>query len=517
MDIKQLVSALLMAGLLSACGSGSSSGSGSDSPPVDKPVHPPPELSGDEPLPPANGDLLDIAIAPPAADVRVGFELAEAYQSQVTDLAVNGDGLWCHVQRLTGQDGPRLHTTRDWQPGWAQSLRCHVDAQEVFSYRPDPGAVIVDMAMQDSSRVLLLEAIPSDFTGGSPVDGNWFELRLTQLDGAGNALQRRWLEDVPAANELFYYSYEPNSDEPTRTVAEDLSHNGRPQLSVNQLARLQVHEGVPFLLAHTYGVKVYRFHDDLTVAWDRQVMPAYRWLWSGELTNTSRMAIRDDGAVAVAFELFDDDVAIYSAHFEQPLEDVNEGSDVGVAVIAGNGAPLGIFMAGLRGHSESLEGMFWRSGDLLLTGSTRYEKAGAAGGTTEWDSYLAWIDGDSGETTHSQLYHVHDEDMVRDAVLTDGGRLLLAGESGYRQADTHSQVSYGYGVIYEVTDTGEVLPLMKLDTPRNSTVNGIQVVGDTLYYRYDFDGFITHTCDQDQSLCWIKSGVSNMALDELGR
>lgn len=511
MDIKRLLSALLLAGILSACGSGSSSGSGGDSPPDDKPIEPPPELSGDEPMPPANTDLLDIEVAPPASDVRVNFELTEAYRSQVTALEVSADGLWCHLQRLTGQDRPRLSPARHWQPGWEQSLRCHVDAQQVFSYRPEAGAVIVDVAMQDSSRVLLLEAIPRELTGDASIS-DWYELRLTQLSGAGNLLQQRWLEDVPAADELFYYSYEPNSDEPTRTVAEDLSYNGRPQLWVNQLARLQVHEGVPYLLAHTYGVKVYRFHDDLSVAWGRQVMPAYRWLWSEDLTNTSRMAIRDDGAVAVGFELFDDDVAFFNAHFEQPLEDVNEGLDVGIAVIASNGVPQGTFMAGLQGYDENLEGLFWRSGDLLLTGSVRYEKTGAAGGTTEWDSYLAWIDGDTGETTHSQLFHVHDEDMMRDALLTDSGRLLLAGESGFRQADTNSQVSYGYGLIYEVTDAGEVLPLMKLDTPRNSTVNGIQVVGDTLYYRYDFDGFITHTCDSDETLCWIKSGVSNMAL-----
>lgn len=510
MESKRLVAALLMAGMLSACGSGS------DSDPDDKPTDPPPALSGDVPLPPGNGDLPDIAVAPPASDVRVNFELTEPYQVQVTDLAVNAEGLWCQVQRGTDVDNP-LPMGRVWQPGWQQSMSCHSDGQQTFRYQPQDGAIVVDMAVQDGSRVLLLEAVPSAYDGPGPAEG-WFELRFTQLDGAGNTLQQRWLEDQPDEQELYYYFYERNAETPSRRVEESLSHNNRPQIGVNTLARLQVHDGVPYLVAHTYGVKVYRFNSDLTVAWDQQIMPANRDLWFGDLTNVSRMAVRDDGAVVVAFELFqgteprDDNARLYQAHFGQPLADPNPGSDVGISVLSPDGVKLRTFIAGLKGHDEALTSVLWRGDELLLTGGTRYGKADAAGGSSEWDSYLARIDSTTGETLHSQLVHVHDEDMLLDTVLTDSGRLLMAGESGFSQADSNSQMTYGYGVIYEVNDAGDVLPLMRLDKPRNSRINGIQVVGDTLYYRYDFDGYITHTCDTDKTLCWSKAGVSNLRL-----
>ncbi|MDV2080501.1 hypothetical protein [Marinobacter xestospongiae] len=508
MKMMRLAPALLLAGVLAACGSGS------DSPANEKPVDQP----GDVPQPPTNGDLVDIAPAPSAYNRDVAFALTLAYQSQVTHLDVNEDGVWCDVRRLGGY-GNDLYTTWNWQPGWAQSLQCHVGAQQIFSHQPDDGAVIVDMAMLEANRILVLEAVATGRLIGATPDqevddsAEFYELRLTQLDGNGEVLQQRWLEDAPDETELNYYSYDLATKEVSYSVFEALSHDDRPQLPLNGFARLQVQDGVPYLLAHTYGVKVYRLNSDLTVAWDQQVMPAYPWLYRENLSNDSRLAIREDGSVAVAYELFDEDVAVYNAHFGQPLLDANPGADIGVTVLSPDGQPERAFLAGMRDHSEGINALFWQSDELVLTGSTLHEKADAAGGTTEWDGYVARVDSTSGETTQSQLLHIHDEDVAYDALLTDGGRLLIAGKSGYGQADTGSQLNYGYGVIYEVSDDGKVEPLLKLDRPRDSVVRGIQVVGDTLYYRFDFDGFITHTCDNDDTQCWLKSGVSNLALD----
>ncbi|MDO3382018.1 hypothetical protein [Gilvimarinus algae] len=511
--IPALLSAIfLFSVLLAGCGSGSDTTDTHTPPATDNPVDPPPELSGDTPLAPHNDDLTNIATAPPAADERVNIELTDAYQSQVTDLELTEAGFWCHVQRQVDEHTVRLYTTLDWQPGWNQRLQCHIDAQLAFQYQPAEGTVIVDTAMLDSSHVIMLEAVLRESTQPNAI-GSWFELRLSTLNTTGQPVHQRWLEDIPRPEELFFYTHIAGDEAPTRRTEESLSHNGKPQLTANSLARLRVHQGTPYLLIHSYGVKVYRLYQDLTVAWSRQVMPAYTWLWAESLANESDMAIREDGTVAVGFELHDQDVAIYNSHFDEKLQDNNQGYDVGIAILSPTGALENTFIAGLQGHRENLGKLFWRADELLLTGSTRYTKEGAAGGTTEWDGYIARIDPTTGTTLHSQLLHVHDEDAMRDALLTDTGRLLIAGESGYRQADTNSQTSYGYGVIYEVTDKGEVQPIIKLDTARNSAITGLRVAGDTLYYRYDFDGFITHTCDHDTTQCWLKSGISNLALD----
>ncbi|GGY55761.1 hypothetical protein GCM10011297_30730 [Bacterioplanes sanyensis] len=486
--MQRLFMPFITAVLLTACGGGSSSSSDS-------------ATTQPEPTP----------TLPEPVNQITPQQLTAAYKSQYSHLNVSQEGHWCVIERTSDGSSIQL-ASRPWQEGWQQQLHCYSGEQQTWQYQP-ANAILVDIALTDAQQLIVLEALPSAADNDSSFTA--YELRLSRYSLTGELQHQAWLLHPPSENDLAYYHFEVG--QLVRTDFRYASVDDRPQLSESTLAQLEYRNGQLYLLAHTYGVQLYQLQDDFTIGWSRQVMPAYSWLWQTVLTNISRLAVHEDGRLAVAFELYEnDDLTILNTHFNTQLTDPGEGSDTGVAIYDANGQLLQRAVVGVPDQSESLVNAVWQQDQLVLVSNSRVAKNNAAAGSTEWDVALQILDGATAQLQSAHLLHFDQEDALLDATVSADGRLWLAGISGYKQVDSNSQISYGYGTVLTLNSEQQLQPVVTLDLPRNSMVSGIEAVGERLYYRYDFDGSITHTCDGDDNatLCGLKSGIDSVVMPQ---
>ncbi|ASP37564.1 hypothetical protein CHH28_02240 [Bacterioplanes sanyensis] len=482
--LKITISSLLCGALLSACGGGSSSNNSAD---TTEPQTPEPRPSGS-------------LIQPQQID--------DAYVSQYTDLAVHADGHWCFIERHAQQtDSYRAGSA--WEQGWQNSLTCHSGEQQTWHYQPDEGIALVDIEFTDSQQLILIEAVKNNDSPHELFDN---ELRFSRYSISGDLQHQRWFTHTPNEQDKLYYDV--SDGEIIVSELTFLSDNNRPQFPDSSVVQLIQKNGQLYLLLHSYGVQVYQLNADFDINWSHQVMPAYTWLWfwSGSLANHSEFAVNDNGEVVVAFELFGNDTAIYNQHFSAQYPNLGNNGDIALTVLNPSGELQHQHLIGQADVTDQLVRVFWQNDALTLVGHALHNKENAAGGTFEWDAFAYQVDPVSGTTISSKVLHYDQEDRVFDAAISPSGQLWLGGKSGYIQVDSNSQTSYGHAVILEVGEQGQLTERAQLELPRDSSITQLFWLENHLYYRYDFDGSITHTCDNDNTLCWQKSGIGSLAL-----
>lgn len=470
---------LSMGLLLSACGASNSSSSGKVVEPTD------------------NNTI-------PTSSLIQPQQIDQSYVSQFVDLAVHPDGDWCHIARHADL-GDNYLAESQWQYGWKNDLTCYNGQQVIWSYQPDNDIALIDIEFSDSNQLIVIEAVRNSQASHTVFNG---ELRLSTYSPSGDLLRQDWLKHTPSADDLAFY--EVDGGNIIRREFTVLSVNDRPQIAEDSVVQLIAEGDHLHLLVHSYGLQVYQLNNDLSINWSRQVMPAYNWLWGDILVNNSEMAIQADGTIAVAFELYGEDSAIYNEHFSTDFPVDNQDANVGLVTLDQTGELLSQHLMGNTELSEQIVRVFWQEDTVTLIGNVRREKTNAAGGTTEWDSFIYRVDPVSGQTIDEDVLDYDKEDIIIDATVSPNGKIWLAGKSGYIQVDSNSQTSFGRAVLLQIDDQKRLTERANLDLPRHSEIKQVFWLQDHLYFRYDFDAPITHTCDHDDTLCWRKSGVGSI-------
>ena len=119
---------------------------------------------------------------------------------------------------------------------------------------------------------------------------------------------------------------------------------------------------------------------------------------------------------------------------------------------------------------------------------------------------------EQGNPINHQIIHWNKEERLSDAVVDNQGNVWLSGITGFVIVDTGIKTQNGQGVIFKVSPEGDVSAPLVLDVPRDSSITGLQLHDQHLYYRYQYDGPISHTFDHDDSLCGTKSGIGFLSL-----
>jgi len=306
-------------------------------------------------------------------------------------------------------------------------------------------------------------------------DAGQFRLDTARLSPDGEELFRREFHDVAGPRENLYYDETGAHPFPT----------DRP-LRLGQFSHvvaLADGEGV-YLLAWTWGAKLYRLGPDHAQAWNVQVMPAnvgMAFFFTHEL-----LATDDDGGIHVAYQIFADDVAIYNEHFGRaPLAPI-DSYDVLLSRFDGNGGFSGAQIFGGPG-GDVPTGMTARGGRTLVTGAVRRTKHDLPNRTREWDLFV-WREGDY------RTFDLARDDFAWDLAQAPDGTVYLAGQTDYVQVDTNSQVEDGKGFFLALSPDLERQADVTLPGPRDVVVQAMRLAPDgRLVFAGTRNGPLTHT------------------------
>lgn len=438
------------------------------------------------------------------------FPILDAnYRSRVRRSVQGPDG---HICYIAADIDDEAHST--FPSEWNTVVECiHQGELSGFRYErqcatdPEWKHDLKDIVFNDEGNLVVTELVEvqrADYEGR--VD--WFNLQFTEMTVAGEVIKTSVLKDETDARETRYYEYD--ADEKAVTCSQNVSfeEDGKPLLIDLSKVETQWVDGALYMMAYTYGVKMYKLDSDFNVDWDVQVMPAYTWLWGTLLTNTSSFTVTDSGDVYVAFELFGTDSDIYEQHFLKSLPNKQSSGSVGISVVNNDGLIERTFAIGEEAYSESLTDIEVTDDKLWLGASVRHSP-NASGSNSEWDLLLMSADLETGETLSYHLIDHNKEDIAHDFLLQSNDQFAFGGITGFHQADTNSQTSDGNALILEVNSLGEVINQKEFDLARDTYITGFSMDGDSFIYDYVFDGPITHTCDAEANKlkCGSKASI----------
>ncbi len=426
------------------------------------------------------------------------LEIAD--RTEATSITKNQFGDVCFIVRDATTDTMSIDPAN-----WNSHLRCLDKEGEQKLQLSHSGTGLFKHALHKADGTLLVAEL-IDF---DPDKNNGFYLQLSHYDIDGSLLSQRLLEDSPTDDELYLYDF--RGEEVTRDLHPDFTREGKPVVFAGAKVEFVLNGDQVFLLAYTYGIKFYALSQALTVDWSEQVMPAHLYLWWDYAPTQSSVAFGEDKSIYIAFDGFSDEAEAYRWHFNRTLEVDNELSNIFVAVYDSNGNFEQIVNPGNTAYGEQLNGITYRDKKLWIAANLRHNKLDPSSATdTEWDSVLMQLNTNTADLEQVN-YHIIDfdeEDFMSGFSPLPNGNFLLSGKTGFVQADTNSQVSYGDGLFVEVNPQGEVQRSVTLQQPRDVFVRAAQVLSNhQILFAATFDGPITHTCEQDTSLCYIKSAV----------
>lgn len=430
------------------------------------------------------------------------------YRSRIRRSVQGPDGHLCYIAADIDDEGYSAFPSE-----WHSAVECIKDDLTGFRYErqcatdPEWQHDLKDIVFNEEGNLVVTELVQVERTGGeNKID--WFYLQFTEMTVAGEVIKTSILEDESDARETRYYEYDSDGKAVTCSQNVAFEQDGKPLLIDLAQVETQWVDGSLYMMAYTYGVKMYKLDSDFNVDWDVQVMPAYTWLWGTLLTNSSSFTVTDSGDVYVAFELYGSDSDIYEQHFLKSLPNKQPKGSVGISVVNSDGVIERTFAIGEEAYSESLTDIKVADDKLWLGASVRHSP-NASGSNSEWDLLLMSADLETGETLSYHLIDHNKEDLAYDFLLQPNGQFAFAGITGFHQADSNSQTSDGNGLILEVNSLGEVINQTEFDLERDTYITGFSMDGDSFIYDYVFDGPITHTCDAEANKlkCGSKASI----------
>jgi len=403
----------------------------------------------------------------------------------------------CYLLREAGlEDRSRIPSK------WKNTIECRTrDGQVLMTRTHDTSGIFKDVLFKPDGSLILAELVLADT--GRVSSAPEFFLQLGHYSVQGQLLQQKILEDIPSDQELNFYDISTD-DEVTVSSVPQLVDNGRPRIFDNAVVKLKWMNDSLYMLAYTYGVKVYRLSNLLENVWDTQVMPAHTWLWASLLQNNAAFDVNDAGEVIVAFEGYTGEAAAYEQHFGRSLSKTNDSKDIFIEVYSRTGDYLRTLLVGNPVYSENLIGVTSEDRVLWIGANVRHNKNNPESNSdTEWDILLDAVNLQSGENLAYHLIDFEREDVALDFHRLPNRNFLFSGVSGFDQADTNSQITFGQGTVLETDSDGKITRSIALTSPRNVVVYSSAVIDqDNILFSGVFDGPITHTCESDYSLCF---------------
>ena len=238
-------------------------------------------------------------------------------------------------------------------------------------------------------------------------------------------------------------------------------------------------------------------------------MPAHTWLYTIGL-NTSVMAdINELNEIYIAAGIWHFEARAYESHFGRELSKNEDGGDVVITRLASDGRFVDYGWVGELSESDVLVDIqATNSGPVMLL-ANRYKQPTQGSGTTEWDMSIFVVDKQNLNAGNKYRYDLELEDRPIGFIETDKGYAIY-GQKSFRQVDTNSQVSFGVGFVLDVNTDFSIGRLLELPGPRSVTVRDLVIDGSRLKAVVTYDEPITHTCDDDDSLCFVKSDAISL-------
>ena len=496
---------------LSACGG--SSGSGATPTPTPTPSPSP----APTPAPPAdrakqfpNSELW-------GNEVRY-FKADQLDRNSILSLRSGPDGRICYIERQVTEEDHTIEFA-----SWTSQVVCKNGQGEVdFTLARQGVNIIKDLLIKPDGHLIVAHYDEAQIHEDD--SGHHYYLAISEYSPSGERIRHTQLPEALDEQEAYYYTFtapesaqlaselESGPNGVYRRKLDTFATQGKALVIDNAKMQMKWHDNGLYVMAYTTGVKLYRLSESLDVTWQQQAMPAHTWLWTSGGSNTAALAV-GGGEVFVAFEVLADEAHAYDWHFNRALGKTTDDKDIAVSVFSQNGEYSRSFLLGNNDEHEQLVGIEYRDAHLWIGGNVRKQKYQQPNYTTEWDLMLMKTTADHGDERGYYLIDHDREDLATQFIPMNNNNFLFAGATGYRQVDSNSIVSYGKGMVLQVNQSGEAINHLVLDKPRHIVIDSVALTeDDKVIFSGVYDGPITHTCDNDESLCYQKgmAGVASL-------
>lgn len=416
---------------------------------------------------PGELDSIDLASSPGWPDAIAARSVPASFRTTITALDVDPRG--------------RVWLLRD-----ELSNPSQLDGTPVLERYAPTGHLERRIAFPEHSKVSSFVIHPS---GGLSVfvmrddDGDLqYDLEIVRLSPDGDAVATTTFEEVPGPRENLFYD---------EAGVHELPVDGPFKLgSTSHVVGVAEGEGLYLLAEWTYGFKLYRLDAANRRVWGAQVMPANI---SAVFQFSPSLVARDDDAVYVVTQIFQDDVHLYGEHFGRSALAPLGSYDALVQKFDADGTIAGarLFGGAAVDHPSA---MTVHGGVVLIAGAARITKHDAPNRTMEWDVVMM-----RGRVDEASSLEYRTIDLARDdfgwalAQMPDG-RLIVGGRTDYVQVDTNSEVENGKGLLLTLGPDLSRQAVLELPLPRDVQVRVARLPPDgDVVVAGTRDGPLTHT------------------------
>jgi hypothetical protein len=421
-----------------------------------------------KPNAPGELDSIDLAPSPGWPDAIATRSVPSSFRTTITTLDVDPRG--------------RVWLLRDEHSSPAQ-----LDGTPVLERYAPTGHLERRIAFPARSKVSSFVIHPS---GGLSVfvmrddDGDMqYALEIVRLSPDGDAVAATTFEEIPGPRENLFY------DE--AGIVHELPVNGPFELGwTSHVVGVADGEGLYLLAEWTYGFKLYRLDATNRRVWGAQVMPAN----IGTVFELSpSLVARDDDAVYVATQIFEDDVPIYGQHFGRPALTPLGSYDALVQRFDADGTFAGARLYG-GAAVDHPSAMTVRDGGVVIAGAARITKHDTPNRTMEWDLVIMRARVDEASALEYRTIDLARDDFGWALAQTPDDRLVVGGRTDYVQVDTNSEVENGKGLLLILGPDLSRQAVLELPTPRDVQVRAARVLPDGgVVLAGTRDGPLTHT------------------------
>ena len=336
-------------------------------------------------------------------------------------------------------------------------------------------ALVPDFVVHPSGELSVFVLEPDAMPGT-------YRLDIVRVSADGEILSRTEFHDTAGPRENLYYD---------ESGVHTLSTDGPLRFDFrSHVVGLADGEGL-YLVAWTYGVKLYKLTADHAEVWDAQFMPANLGMVYSFIPEL--LATDEDGGVYVASQIYEDDVHVFNDHFERGTLEPVGTYDVLVERFDPDGTFSRAALFGGPG-GDAPTGMTARSGKVLVTGASRITKFDRPNRTREWDLFVL-----RGDLADGSLESYSAIDLARDdfgwamAEAADG-TIYIAGRTDYVQVDTNSEVEDGKGLLLALSPDLSARATLSLAGPRDVQLHALRLATDgRLVFAGMRNGPLTHT------------------------
>ncbi len=407
-----------------------------------------------------------------------------------------GDGVVNQLPRLRIAEGGEVYALRREKPGWLSydpreltSSISRYAADGTLLYAFDGGGdVLVDVVVHPGGQLttLALRSVPGE---------DRFHIVLARRQPDGSTMFEQALDDEVSEHDRQFYTVTDSTIE-SETLPPWIEDGhtvvtGSQWLYFNADYRLSLLDGVLYMTAPVFGLRIYRLSDSLVPVWAQTVVPVSDgWLFASE----PQIATDRDGTVWVTSGTDPETARIQEVHFGTAI---TPRPTTPAALLSRFDATTGQRRENLIVDTPTVVALRVEDGIATVVGRSRIRKFDRPNDTTEWDVFLAHAS--ATEVLDHRLIDVMREDLAYDGAFLDDGRIAVVGTFDFLQVDTNSWVENGSGMVLLLDRDGAPLHVSALRGPRHVEVTACAVAGDTLYVGGKLDSYITHTCDDDRS------------------